>query len=221
MKRKNNYSQAKGFDRITCIYDKMAAIASFNGINKSQLAFLEYLSTHTSCLIIGGGTGLFLQRLLEKNKTIHVTYVDASQKMIQAAQQRISKNLPEKLHQVTFICAEMEPFQMNTYDSIVCNYFLDLFDDTYVDVLVKKINLHLKPDGILYITDFNIPAANNIMQGFTKAGLKVLYWFFKRVAGVSARRLPVIEAIVMHNNFIPLRSMVFLKGILTCNLYRK
>jgi ubiquinone/menaquinone biosynthesis C-methylase UbiE len=220
-KEKNKENQlGKGFDRIVFFYDAMTQIISFNQINKSQLAFLSHLSTQSTCLIFGGGTGYFLQKLVEKNKTIHVTYVDASLKMIKFAKKRIQKNVPDALHRVTFMCEDVQQFKFDSYDIIVCNYFLDLFDDAYVKLLVERFKQHLNNDGLLYITDFSIPV-KGIMQWSTKAGLKILYWFFTCTTGLSANKLPNIESIVLQQKFVLQQSATFFKGVLKCSLYKQ
>ena len=213
-------SVSKGFDRIAFIYDGMVRIASFNQINKSQLAFLSHLSTQSTCLILGGGTGYFLQKLLEENKTIHVTYIDASVKMIESAQKRINKNIPNELHRVTFINERVEDFTFNNFDIIICNYFLDLFDDAYVTFLIERFKQHLNKDGLLYVTDFSIPE-KGLMHWSTKVGLKILYWFFKCVTGLSADKLPHIESIVLQEKFRLLYTTSFFKGALRSSLYKR
>lgn len=211
---------AAGFDRIVFLYDVLARIASFNQINKSQLAFLSHLSTQSTCLILGGGTGYFLQKLLEENKTIHVTYVDASVKMIEAAQNRIAKKLPNELDRVIFICRSIEDFTFSNYDLIVCNYFLDLFDDAHVTSFVEKFKQCLNKDGILYITDFSIPG-NGFMSLSSKVGLRMLYWFFGLITSLSTQHLPNIESIALQQNFVVQQSATFLKGVLICSFYKR
>ncbi len=208
------------FDRITFIYDALAHVTSVGQINKSQLAFLSDLSTQSTCLILGGGTGYFLQKLLEQNKTVNITYVDASQKMISHAQKRIAKKMPDELHRIHFICESVEAFDFSTYDIIVCNYFLDLFEQTYVNILAEKFKAILNKEGILYITDFTIPEKKGFIQWSAKKGLKLLYWFFKRTASLSNNHLADIQSIVLQQGFVPLHSKHFFKGILRCSLYR-
>lgn len=210
----------KGFDRITFFYDAMSRIASFNCINKSQVAFLPQLSTQATCLILGGGTGYFLQKLLEENKTIQITYVDASEKMIEYAQKRIAKGLPDALHRITFTCKRVEDFEFDRYNVIVCNYFLDLFDDVYVGELILRFKKHMNRNALLYITDFTIPE-KGFMHWSTKAGLNLLYLFFSRATFLTTQHLPNIESIVLQHNFVLRQSVSYFKGVLKCRLYKQ
>lgn len=209
----------KGFDRITAVYDVLTRFASFNQINKSQLAFLSQLSTQSSCLILGGGTGYFLQELLETNATIHITYVDASEKMIAYSKKRIAKVLPNALHRVDFVCTRVEDISFETYDCIVCNYFLDLFEDAEVDALIQTFKIHMNKNALLYVTDFSIPETK-LLAWTTKIGLKILYAFFKWTTYLPTKQLPSIQKIINQNGFDCVNSKLFLKGILYCAVYK-
>lgn len=213
-------SSGEGFDRIASIYDAVAGIASFNQINKSQLAFIANLSTQASCLIIGGGTGYFLQKLLEINTTIQVTYIEASAKMLALAQKRIERNIPDAAARVTFVCMRVENAPLNSYDVIVCNYFLDLFDEVHVNKLVSALKKQLNPQGLLYITDFHIPETNRFLKWGTQLGLAILYTLFRFGTKISATRLPQTEQILQDHGFSILVSEKYLRGILMCSLYK-
>lgn len=214
-----NKNLGNGFNRIAPIYDAMTCLASFNQINKSQLAFLSQLSTQSTCLILGGGTGYFLQKLVEENKTIQITYVDASEKMIELAKKRMQSTIPDALERVTFVCKRVEDFVFDTYDVIVCNYFLDLFDESYIAILLQRFNQHLNKDALLYITDFSIPE-KGLMHWTTKAGLKMLYVFFGWTTNLPTQKLSAIDKIVRGKGFYVLHTKSFLKGVLKCTVYK-
>lgn len=213
-------STGKGFDGITAIYDVLVALFSFNRINKSQLAFLSHLSGQKTGLILGGGTGYFLQKMLEQNDAICITYVDASEKMIAKARERIKNNLPEALHRVSFMCINVEDFVRRDFDVIICNYFLDLFEDNYVQELASIFQKHLKPEGLLYVTDFNVTNKNLFLKRSTELGLRILYYFFRLTVQLHTKKLPEIEQHLKNQGFILFRSKRFLSGILLCNLYK-
>ncbi|MGQ7945910.1 class I SAM-dependent methyltransferase [Flavobacterium sp. WC2509] len=220
MSYNNSKEVGKGFDRITAVYDTVVSIASFDRINKSQLAFLSHLSTQKTALILGGGTGFFLQKVLEQNEEINITYVDASPKMIMYAKKRIEKNMPNSLKRVTFICAGVEDFEWQFFDVIVCNYLLDLFDNAYVQVLAEKFKDNLNSEGLLYITDFQISKTNSLLKWGTQIGLKVLYSFFRWTTCLNTKQLPEIERILSEQRFYLLDSENYLGGILVCSLFK-
>ncbi len=218
---KQTSSISNGFDRIAFIYDTLTSITSFNQINKSQLAFISHLSIQSTCLILGGGTGYFLQKLLEENENICVTYVDASEKMIQLAQKRIAKNIPNALHRVTFICEGIENFEFGKYDIIVCNYFLDLFEDIYVNFILDKLYRSINNQGLLYITDFTKPNTKEALGWILNIGIKGLYLLFKWTTSLSTKNISNIHEIVLENHFNRIQMKKFFNGILCCNVYEK
>lgn len=215
----NTIALGKGFDRISAFYDAMAGVFSLNRINISQLAFLSHLSTQKTALLLGGGTGHFLQKLLEQNKDIQITYVEVSAKMIAYARKRIEKNKPDALHRVTFICAAAEDIEWQTYDVIVCNYLLDLFDNDFVQGLAETFKKNLNKQGLLYITDFHIPETNGFLKWSTETGMKVLYSFFRWATQIDAKKLPETERILKEQHFYVSNSKGYFLGILMCRLY--
>jgi len=220
MTTNNTHTLGKGFDRITAVYDIVVSICSFDRINKSQLAFLSHLSSQKAGLILGGGTGYFLQKVLDQNEEIHITYVDASAKMIEYSKKRIEKNRPNDLHRVTFICSGVEDLQWHTYDLIICNYILDLFDNAFVEILAEKFKKHLSVNGLLYVTDFNISETNGFMKRGTQIGLKVLYALFRWTTQLQTKQLPETEKLLKEQGFSITNSKYFLNGILACHIYK-
>ena len=213
-------NSGKGFDRIAFFYDAMTCVASFNQINKSQLAFIEKLSTQSTGLVIGGGTGYFLQQLLKTNRTIHVTYVDASAKMIAYARKRVLKHLPAELHRVAFVCKPVEELDLGAYDVIVCNYFLDLFEDAQVATLITSFSKQMSENALLYVTDFSIPS-NGMLRTGTHVGLRMLYWLFGKAVYLPTRQLPTIDPLIKQYGFTVIHTKLFLQGVLTCTVYQK
>jgi tRNA (cmo5U34)-methyltransferase len=221
-KHPNNIkSVGKGFDRIAFFYDQMASIASFNHINKSQLAFIAHLSTQSTCLILGGGTGYFLQKLLEVNKSIQITYVDASEKMIEYSKERILKNLPTDLHRVEFVCAAVEDFGFETYDVIVCNYFFDLFEENVVQGLLKQCYAALSDNGILYVTDFVLHTNWSMKSYISKISLWLLFHFFSWATYLQTKELVDMERVILLNKFERIMQKKFFGGMLQSTVFKK
>jgi hypothetical protein len=102
---------------------------------------------------------------------------------------------------------------------IVCNYFLDLFDEPYIETLLQRFKQHLNKDALLYITDFSIPE-KGLMHWTTKAGLKMLYAFFGWATNLPTQKLSAIDKIVRGKDFYVLHTKYFLKGILKCTVYK-
>lgn len=217
----NKKSVGKGFDRIAFFYDKMAAFASFNQINKSQFAFISQISTQSTCLILGGGTGYFLQRLLATHKTIQITYVDASEKMIEYSKRRILKHQPEDLHRISFVCADVADFKFETYDVIVCNYFLDLFEEKFIQILLMQFHTALSEGGILYVTDFVLYTSQSVQSYVSKINLWVLFHFFSFATNLQTKKLVDLEQQILLTRFKITIRKKFLGGMLQSIILKK
>jgi tRNA (cmo5U34)-methyltransferase len=221
-KQPNNIkSVGKGFDRIAFFYDQMASIASFNHINKSQLAFISHISTQSTCLILGGGTGYFLQKLLEVNKSIQITYVDASEKMIEYSKERILRNVPTDLNRVAFVCTAVADFRFETYDVIVCNYFFDLFEENVVQGLLQQCYAALSNTGILYVTDFVLHTTQSMKSYISQISLWLLFHFFSWATYLQTKKLVDMERVILLNKFERIIQKKFFGGLLQSNIFKK
>jgi ubiquinone/menaquinone biosynthesis C-methylase UbiE len=78
-------SALNSFDRIAPVYDRLADIVFGTAILDAQRTHLHALNDAREILILGGGTGRLLRDLLGQNAKSRVTYVEASQRMIELA----------------------------------------------------------------------------------------------------------------------------------------
>jgi tRNA (cmo5U34)-methyltransferase len=63
------------FNPIASFYDILADIVFFRQIYLSQCCYLDKIPPRSNILVIGGGTGRFLKKLLLKNTEYNITYV--------------------------------------------------------------------------------------------------------------------------------------------------
>jgi tRNA (cmo5U34)-methyltransferase len=219
----NNRVKAQhGYNRIAVFYDLAARIFFFNRINKSQVTLVPFLPDFNSCLILGGGSGYFLQQILSQHKTARFVYVDLSDQMIQMAKNRIKRKLPEEFHRIEFRCASVEDIKNKSFDLIVCNYFLDLFTDEEVDLLLERFYSEtLSSKGYVYFTDFVIPESHWMMKKMAEALLKVLYYIFRITTSIRSTQLPDFPLLFKKNNFDVLHIDSFSGGIMISAIYKK
>ena len=220
---KENKQKAKnGYNQIAWLYDPVAKFFFMNRINKSQTALIPCLSDFTSCLILGGGSGYFLQKLLTHTKNGHITYVDLSDNMIDRTRRRIQKYLPEALVRITFVCASIADIKNEPYDLIVCNYFLDVFSEDEVnDILDRFYTTLLASNGYIYITDFAIPESDWLLRKISLLILRMLYFIFRIMTFIRSNQLPDFNKLFQKNNFVSLHSRKFLGGMMVSSIYKK
>lgn len=175
-------SVAAGFDRLAPVYDVLARIVIGSGIRKSQLHFLNHLTTKNKLLILGGGTGWILPFILETNPTLQIDYIDMSSKMIERARKKVRED-----SQVRFIVGTEENIPEIDYDCVITNFYLDLFNDTKLQSVIFRIKKSLGSGANWIATDF-------VNEKMWHVGvLTIMYRFFQLTTGLKTLNLPLWE----------------------------
>lgn len=119
----------------------------FNG--EFQISeFIKYVSKDAKILEYGCGYGRILNELL-LNGFNNVTGIDTSEKMIERSQIQYP-NLNVKL-----IKSDEIPFEDNTFDVVtLLQVLVCAYDDIEQKYIINQIKKVLKPNGIIYISDF-------------------------------------------------------------------
>jgi tRNA (cmo5U34)-methyltransferase len=208
---------AKGFDRLAGFYDFLARAVYGNALRKAQSCFLPDLPSSAKVLVLGGGSGWFLEALLRQANPSHVVYVELSGEMLKRSEKRIQQNFPEALPKVTFLETRAEEvlaqFPDEKFDVIVTHCLLDMYDDPSLQALVGQLCMGLQPAGIWYFSDFS-----KVEVGPMKPVSKVLIWtmyrFFRVACGIQAEKLPDFEKAFRENNLQQTASKVFFGGMI-------
>ena len=209
---------ASGFDRLAPGYDLLARAAFGNAIRRSQSHFLARLPQDADVLVLGGGSGWFLERLLAVAECRSVLYVEISGGMLDRAEERIGRRRPEDLAKVRFLRGGPEAVPADARFDIVCTHcFLDLFTDETLRTVTGQLTGHLRPDGVWYFSDFRIvPGAP--MSALSGLVVSALYLFFGLVCGIEARRLPSFEDAFRACGLERIEECHFLGGMLSASL---
>lgn len=169
------------FDRVAPIYDLASAIIFGNSLRKAQACFLSSVPPDANVLILGGGTGYVLERLLSSNSTCRIWYVEPSQEMIDRAKRRpFADNARTR-----FIHGTLDNIDTTVvFDVIVMQFFLDLFSNDQVAALLSKLDNYSHSKTAVIAADF----VNQ--KWWHDAMLRVMYRFFGITAQLDVARLP-------------------------------
>ena len=168
------------YDYIAPYYDSIVKLVFGNHILESQISFLDRLPNKGKILLIGGGTGKTLQKLVELKPLLHIDYVDASSKMIQKSKEL----LVNTAHNVTFIKGTEEVIPSINYDAILTFFFLDLFEQKKRKDIFHLLNNKLKPNGKWFVSDFNTP--NNL---YNKLLETTMFLFLKITTKIESNKI--------------------------------
>ena len=170
-----------GFNTLAWIYDFLSGIALLGRIQKSQLDMLAHIVPANRALIVGGGTGVFLPKLLEIHPEMKIDWVDSSDKMIANTKRRLTET---QCKNIAFHSCDIADFHTDeSYDLIISNFFLDCFMHEKLATILKSLDDKLGTNGIWIVCDFKESGL------ISKLYLKMMYFFFRAICGIQASRI--------------------------------
>jgi len=200
-----------GFDRIAFVYDFLAKLVFGKSISESQKYFLNKIEDDSKILILGGGTGWLLEELSKVKPNCEMWYIDASAKMISLSKNKINPKQP-----VHFIHGTEQDIPLSIkYDVVITNFYLDLFVDQQLEVIMVKIRSSLKAGANWIVTDF----VNNGKWG-QEIMLKIMYWFFRIICNIESRKLPNWSKPIERIGAKEIESGFFYSGFIKTTLYQ-
>ncbi|MBS1689024.1 MAG: class I SAM-dependent methyltransferase [Bacteroidetes bacterium] len=184
---------ANNYDRIAVLYDQLSFLFFGRAQRNAQLALLGHIEPGSNILIVGGGTGWILQEIAKRYPTgLCITYVEISQNMIQ-----LSRGRDIAANAVQFINEAIENFTPTiAFDIIMTGFLFDNFSDDKANIIFSLLHSWLKTGGKWLFTDFDQEQAQR--HHWQKLMLSAMYFFFRRVCNVEAKRLINIKP--MFNN---------------------
>lgn len=159
-------------------------------VNKSSLQWLDIEGK--SILIVGGGTGKWLDRSLLKDlaKANKVLFLDSSAEMLGKARSYVKK----KHKNSGILFRKIDLFKEESkieYDIVVVNFVLDCLPDRRITEFMDVIKTHLKPDGVLVVSEFVLDQRNSTF--FNRILIRLSYWFFRLMTNISRKSLPQLN----------------------------
>jgi ubiquinone/menaquinone biosynthesis C-methylase UbiE len=178
-------------DRIARWYEPAEHLSFRRALERRRFAYLNQLRESRRAMLLGGGDGRFLARLLEVNPAMEVTYVDVSGEMARIAERRIARLGRSFRNRVQFFCADVLTFvpPHDDYDLIATHFFLDCFTPEEVRKLILKMMEWTRPETKWVLSDFQYsPSAFG--RFWTSAVIRVLYAAFRATTGLRVHRIP-------------------------------
>lgn len=204
------------FDRVAPHYRWLETIAFGHQLQRARTAFVRQLDAPRRVLVVGEGNGRFLAALLRVHRALQIDCIEASARMIELARERAG------VEQVNFIRANVNDvvLQRDTYDLIVTHFFLDCFDEKTLPPLIEKFARAATADTRWLIADFHAPPRGwpRLRARFLIA---VMYFFFRAVAGIEARRLVDYRPLLRLRGFDLTKDTVSPNGMIRSELWER
>ncbi|HLZ16342.1 MAG TPA: class I SAM-dependent methyltransferase [Cyclobacteriaceae bacterium] len=170
--------RSNDFDKIAVVYDRLAKLIFGKSINESQKHFLPLIPSHSTVLILGGGSGWILPEIMKERPGVYVCYIDASKGMIDLARKRIQSR------SILFIHGTENDIPAQQFDVVLTHFYLDLFPPDSLRAVIAKIKTTLLPGSSWIVTDFLNDAWWKTLM------LTVMYRFFRWTCRIESNRLP-------------------------------
>ncbi len=220
MTREHKLRLVKGFDLLAPFYDFLCFITSGNLILKSQLIYFDDLRDCRNVLLIGGGTGSFLVKLLRRYPDLNIISLDISPKMNNVAGQKILKaGLNSK--NVLFLDGTLADLPSNSkFDLVITNYYLDLYSSDELIYQIESISKYLSKNAKWLFTDFHLPLTS-IKNFLFQYVIVLLYLPFRLLVGLKINHLPNFDEGFRQNGIVELQSRKSLFGLLQTKLLQR
>lgn len=199
---------AKGFDFLAPFYDSLARLMLGKDIVNSQLHFIGSFKGCDRVLILGGGSGLFLDILCKECPDIKIDYVDISVKMICRARKRI-----RDCKSVNFIQGSEDDIPDRLYDGVITNFYLDMFNEKTLGKVIQKIKKSMTDSAHWMVTDFTNERSSHAFM------LAIMYRFFRMIARIEATQLPDWQQAMICSGNKLLERKYFKNEFIISNLY--
>mgnify|MGYP002401140320 CR=1 FL=1 len=178
----------------------MEFLGSGQKLHRCRTHFLSELRFARRILILGEGYGRFLADCCRTNPEAQITVVDASQRMLALAQERLHRN-GLSADNITFIHADaLEWNTSERFDAVVTLFFLDCFRREQLEQLIPKLASLANAEATWLISDFREPPS-----GFRRLRARLILWslytFFRITTGIAADRIVPPDSLLEASGF--------------------
>lgn len=203
------------FDALARWYRTLEWIAFGDDLQRCRVACLGEILAPQRALVLGEGNGRFLCELLRLHPGVEVDCLDASQRMLQLARQRVDRELPGRAESVRFLHQDITswPAPERHYDLLVTHFVLDCFPEAQLTAIIRKLACAVTDDANWLLADFCVPP-NGMARLRARAWLAAMYLFFRATARIPARELVDPAPILRGEGFGLACQHLFRKGML-------
>ncbi len=202
--------RANGYDRLACVYDLLTRIVFAGRLQAAQHALLAYVPSNARVLVLGGGTGWWLPILLQQNPRAHISFVEPSGKMLQAARRYASGNT-----NVTFIEGTQHHIPAGQYDVMMLFCVLDLFEERELSSFIEVLKSYAHDETCWLINDFQQ------IKWWHRPFLSVMYLFFQLTTDLKTSSLPHWQEALRASHLVEKTSQTYFGNFIFSGIYVK
>ena len=210
------------FDAIAPSYRALEWLVFGDDLQRCRVACLGEIVAPQRALIAGEGNGRFLCELLRRHPGIEVDCLDASQRMLQLARQRVDRELPGGAESVRFLHQDITSWTApeRHYDLLVTHFILDCFPEAQLTGIIRKLSRAGTDDANWFLADFCVPPTG-MARLRARGWLAAMYFFFRITARIPASELIDPTPFLRAEKFALARQYLFREGMLKSESWRR
>jgi ubiquinone/menaquinone biosynthesis C-methylase UbiE len=210
------------FDGIAPWYRTLETIAFGSNLQRARIACLGEIDKPRRALIVGEGNGRFLRELIGAHPEIEIDCVDASERMLRLARDRVQRERPGRTDRIRFLQHDIATWSPpeDRFDLIVTHFFLDCFPEDRVAEIVARLSRAAAVNATWLLADFCIPAGG-FARFRTDIWLNMMYRFFRLTSGIKASELADPSPFLRAAGFALTTQQLLRGGMVKSELWRK
>ena len=213
-------NENQGFCRLAPHYLRLEGMVFGNALQHARVAHLQDCSHDSKFLLLGEGSGRFLESLCALHPKVMATVCDSSPSMLSLINNRLPKETSENIHLLNLDVMETE-FPEASFDVLVTHFFLDCFDSETLGRLIPKMSLYLKAGGTWLIADFEESRKMTFANCPHWLFLRCLYLFFRSTCGISANWVVPLEIMLRQSGLVETEKTSYCRGLIYSGLWKK
>jgi ubiquinone/menaquinone biosynthesis C-methylase UbiE len=200
------------FNNAAWFYDRLSRVVYGRALIDAQVYLLQFIPADSNVLIIGGGTGLILEKIAEVHPSgLSIIYIDVAAGMISRAKKRnAGKN------KITFVNDTIENTKLSAaFDVIITPFLLDNFTEQNLSSIFTQVHHLLKSNGLWLNTSFQLSG-----KWWQPVLLKTMFIFFRLLCNIEAKELPAIEKQFGLHGYRVLAGQTFYEKFIVSTVYK-
>ncbi len=204
---------AANYNNSAWFYDKLSRMVYGRALINAQVYLLQYVTSGSRILIVGGGTGWILEELTKLHPSgLSITYAELAPNMM-----TLSKKRNIGANRVAFINDAIESVSLSTdFDAVITPFLFDNFTEQTFQKVFNHIHSSLKPNGTWLNCDFQLSG-----KWWQHLLLRSMFIFFKLVCNIEASKLPEIEKCFEQYGYQTTAQQTFFGDFIISKVYKK
>ncbi len=205
------------FDRLAPHYHWMEALSGGGLLQQARTIWLDELKDCRRILSAGEGHGRFAAACTARFPMAELTCMEASAAMIAVAQTHLGRSGDS----VRWHHAELLHWQNEEkFDALVTCFFLDCFPPEELTAVIANLAIRAAPQAVWLVVDFALPA-HGLARWRAQVVHTLMYFFFRRVVALPARRLSAPDHLLRAQGFQLIARRTYNWGLLRADVWQR